>query len=95
MGSLSHSLYARLIPPYKCTKSSLDLTRLEAIWDICKSPPPSATLYRRSEVSSLTWVLGDQTLQIDHLIGQGLDLAIQAERETQLSVLHLTDHYRF
>ena len=31
--------------------------------------------------------------QIDKLIGQGLDLAIQAERGTAMSVSHLSDHY--
>ena len=33
--------------------------------------------------------------QIDKLIGQGLDLAIQAERGTAMSVSHLSDHYSF
>ena len=33
--------------------------------------------------------------QIDKLIGQGLDLAIQAERGTAMSVSHLSDHYTF
>ena len=33
--------------------------------------------------------------QIDKLIGQGLDLAIQAERGTAMSVSHLSDHYNF
>ena len=31
--------------------------------------------------------------RIDKLIGQGLDLAIQAERGTAMSVSHLSDHY--
>ena len=33
--------------------------------------------------------------RIDNLIGQGLDLAIQAERETAMSISHLPDHYIF
>ena len=31
--------------------------------------------------------------RIDNLIGQGLDLAIQAEREAVMSVSHLPDQY--
>ena len=33
--------------------------------------------------------------RIDKLIGQGVDLAIQAERGTAMSVSHLSDHYTF
>ena len=33
--------------------------------------------------------------RIDDLMGQGLDLAIQAERETAVSVSHQSDHYNF